>query len=53
MDRLSSYSSSLLREMISDTPLKGANREELEKSAFLFEYSILVLEESIFEDECK
>lgn len=34
-------------------PLEGANREKLEKPTFFFGNSILVLEESPFEDKCK
>lgn len=52
-NRLSSCSPYTLRELISDVPLEGTNSEELEKPAFLFGDSILVSEESLFEDECK
>lgn len=41
-DMLSSCSPYTLRELICHTPLKGANREELEKPAFLFGDLILV-----------
>lgn len=43
----------MLRELISNTPLEGANREELEKPAFLFGNSILISDESLFEEKCK
>lgn len=52
-DRLSKCSSLTFRELISNTLLEGSNREELEKATFLFDDSILVSKESLFEEECK
>lgn len=52
-DMLSSYSSFTLKELMSDALFEGANKEEFEKLAFLFSDSILILVESLFEDECK
>lgn len=51
-DRRSSCSSSTPWELISDVPLEGVDREELEKLVF-FGDSIPVLEEPLYEDECK
>lgn len=39
--------------MISDAPLEGIDREELEKSVFLFSDVILVSKELLYEDEYK
>lgn len=50
---LSSYRSFTLRELISNALDEGANREEFEMPSFLFGDSILVLEDSLHEDEYK
>lgn len=52
-DWLSSCSSSTLRELISNTPLQGANREEFEKPTFLFGDSVIIIEECLYEEVCK
>lgn len=49
--RLSRFSPSTQRELLSYAPFEGANKEELEKPLFLFGNFILVYEESLFEDE--
>lgn len=51
--RLTRYSPTTSRELITDAPLESLNREGMEKLAFMFWDRVSTLDETLFDEESK